>query len=204
VSGFDALWDLVQDAAGLVSDPAFYGAALWLLAGVFLVSGVAKLRKPALAAMAISDFGVVRKPKPVFGTALGMFEASLAVGLIGASIDGGAVAAGFAAVAAMLLWTFVVLIVRSLVSGDRFECYCFGSGDALSARTALRTGSLALLATGVAVGIADSASLGSSSLVEQALVGIGALSICALVGRIPDLMTWNNDPFGRAVDTVRR
>jgi hypothetical protein len=205
MSGFDVLGNLVQDAGDVATEPAFFGAALWLLAGVFAVSGVAKLRQPALAAMAIADFGVVRRPRPIHGTALGALEAALALGLAASTAGGTGGNAAAAGVAAVVLWAFVFLIVRSLRAGERFECFCFGRGDAsLSVRTALRTGALAVLATFVAFGVAGSAPLDPASMASYAVAGLGVLSVCALAARAPDLARWNDDPFERNVESVRR
>lgn len=61
--------------------PAVFGVAAWLLAGVFVWSGVTKVRRPALAAMALVDFGVARRVWPGLGLALGVAELALATTL---------------------------------------------------------------------------------------------------------------------------
>lgn len=205
MSGLDALWGLIADIADLANDPAFLAAALWLLAAVFAVSGFAKLRQPALAAFAIADFGVVRRPKPGQGMALGVVEVMLAVSLAGMSAVAGVAATVVAGAAAALLWIFAFLIARSLFAGDRFECFCFGPGDSsISTRTVVRTVALAILATVTSVGLAATSALDVSTLTGYAAVGVGVLSVFALVGRVPDLLAWNDDPFGLSVDSVRR
>lgn len=205
MSGLDILGGLIADIADVASEPAFFAVALWLLAGVFAVSGFAKLRQPALAAFAIADFGVVSRPNPRHGTALGIFEVALAASLAAMSAVAGLGASVVAGAAAVLLWIFVILIIRSLSAGDRFECFCFGRSDSsLSARTVLRTAALAILATVTSVGLAGTDALTPSALVGSAAIGMGTLSVFALVSRVPDLLAWNSDPFGLNIDTVRR
>jgi len=67
------------DVLHLITAPAVYGIAVWILAIVFVRSGVAKLRRPGLAAMAMQDFGVLRQIRPRLGSALGAAELLLAL-----------------------------------------------------------------------------------------------------------------------------
>jgi methylamine utilization protein MauE len=117
---------------------------------------------------------------------------------------GGFVAAVLAGAAAALLWTFTWLIARSLRSGQRFECFCFGPGGSqLSWRTLGRTGCLAGTASTLAVLLpGQPAELGTIPL--QASLGAGVLALIVLGGSIPKLVRWNNDPFGLEVQVVRR
>ncbi len=183
------------------------GAGLWILTGVFLLSGFLKLRSPGRAAMAMADFGVVRRPTRKLGILLGAAEMGLACALLTATVRNGELALLVVGGAALLLWTFTGLILRSLLADEQFECFCFGdSGSKLSRWTALRTGALALLATGVS---ALSAAMGHvsvplGSVVLQGMIGLGTLSLLALISQARDFITWNRDPFGvRPPDWLR-
>src|SRR5215208_4133817 len=177
-------------AIGLLTSPAGYGIAVWVLAIVFVWSGLAKLRRPALAAMAITDFGVLRKIRPWLGTALGGAELLLALSLIV-----GVLPIVFLPATAGLLWLFVLLIARSLWSGKEFSCFCFGDADArISGVTLLRTIALALLASALAVAPLPYASLGQSYLL-QALCAVALVGTIALGGQVPKLLRWNRDPY---------
>ena len=103
----------------------------------------------------------------------------------------------FLPMAAAMLWVFVLLIANSLWSGKRFACFCFGEADSeLSRLTLVRTATLALLATIVAIGSAPMGShpgFGSA----YALQGASAAAIVGaivLVSQIPKLLRWNKDP----------
>src|SRR5918998_5736473 len=143
LNGFGSAVALLVQAFDLVTGPAGYGIAVWVLAIVFVWSGLAKLRRPALAALAMKDFGLVRRVRPGLGRALGAAELLLALFLIIGALP--AVVLPFTAV---LLWFFVLLIARSLWLGKDFSCFCFGDADSrLSRLTLIRTAALALLAS---------------------------------------------------------
>ena len=143
MNGFGSALSLMEGARGLLTSPAGYGIAVWVLAIVFVWSGLAKLRRPALAAMAITDFGVLRKIRPWLGTA--SWWGGVASGPFP---DRRCVPIVFLPATAGLLWLFVLLIARSLWSGKEFSCFCFGGADARISRvTLLRTIALALLAS---------------------------------------------------------
>jgi hypothetical protein len=191
LNGFGSALSLLAEAIGLLTAPAGYGIAVWILAIVFVWSGLAKLRRPTLAAMAITDFGVLRKIRPRLGTALGGAELLLALFLIA-----GALPVIILPVTAILLWLFVLLIARSLWSGKDFSCFCFGdSGAKISRLTLVRTAALALLASTLAVAPLPYASLGRTYLLQviSAAAFVGAVALC---GQIPKLLRWNRDPYG--------
>src|SRR3712207_2356192 len=92
----------------------------------------------------------------------------------------------------------MLLIAKSLWSGKRFACFCFGEADSeLSRLTLVRTATLALLATVVAVGLPLTGThpgLGSA----YALQGASAAAIVGaivLVSQIRKLLRWNKDPY---------
>jgi hypothetical protein len=60
-----------------------------------------------------------------------------------------------------LLWFFVLLIAKSLFSGEDFSCFCLGDADTrLSRLTLVRTAALALLASALALAPPPYAGLG--------------------------------------------
>ena len=198
MDGFQAALSLVAETLQALASPGVYGVAAWFLAGVFAWSGVAKLRRPSLAAIAMVDFGVVRKARKGLGVALGAAEVALALALALKVLP-----TFFLCVAAVLLWFFVLLIGRSLAAGERFACFCFGDDDSrLSRWTLLRTGALAVLASTLAGVLAFSPASpvvypGASAATEvlQAISALALLGIVALGSRIPKLVSWNSDPY---------
>src|ERR687893_1488760 len=147
MNGFESAFSLFAELLRLLTAPAGYGIAVWILAIIFVWSGVAKLRRPALAAMAMMDFGVLRKVRPRLGSALGAAEVLLALFLVTGTLP-----VLFVPVTAGLLWFFVLLIARSLRSGQDFPCFCFGDADSrLSRLTLVRTAALAVLASVLAL-----------------------------------------------------
>ena len=190
LNGFGSALSLLAESIGLLTAPAGYGIAVWVLAIVFVWSGLAKLRRPALAAMAITDFGVLRRIRPWLGTALGSAELLLAVSLIT-----GVLPMVFLPVTAGLLVFFVLLIAKSLWSGKEFSCFCFGDADAKISRvTLVRTIALALLASALAVAPLPYASLGQTYLL-QAICAAALVGAITLGGQIPKLLRWNRDPY---------
>jgi hypothetical protein len=121
VNGFESALSLLAKALHLITAPTGYGIAVWILALVFVWSGVAKLRQPTLAAVAMVDFGVLRRVRPRLGSALGAAGLLLALLLITGTLP-----ALFLPVTAGLLWLFVLLIAKSLLSGKDFACFCLG------------------------------------------------------------------------------
>ena len=174
-----------------MTGPAGYGIAIWVLAIIFVWSGLAKLRRPALAAMAMNDFGILRRVRPRLGGALGAVELLLALSLII-----GAFPVLILPVTAGLLWFFVLLIARSLWAGKDFSCFCFGDADSrLSRLTLVRTIALALLASALLVVPLRYASFDQIYLL-QAVSAAALVGAIVLAGRIPRLLRWNKDPYG--------
>ncbi len=192
MGGFKFASWLVADGFRALYGPTANGIAGYFLAGVFAWSGFAKLRRPALAAMAIVDFGVSRRVRPILGTMLGASEVGLAT-LLAARL----VPRVFLIVAAVLLWAFAILIARSLWSGERFACFCFGNADSELSPVALsRTVLLALLASGLAAAATLRDDLSTASLLE-ALAGVSLLGTLALIGHVRQLIVGDrSNPHG--------
>jgi hypothetical protein len=199
MNGFESALSLFAKALHLITAPTGYGIAVWILAIVFVWSGVAKLRQPTLAAVAIMDFGVLRRVRPRLGSALGAAELLVALSLVTGTLP-----VLFLPVTAGLLWLFVLLIAKSLLSGKDFACFCFGDSDSrLSRLTLVRTGALALLASVLAVAPLPYANFDRTYLLQ-------AISAAALVGtivlgsQITRLLRWNRDPYGLGYTEVNR
>jgi Methylamine utilisation protein MauE len=190
MSGFEAAFSLVAELLRLVTAPTGYGIAIWILAIIFVWSGLAKLRRPTLAAMAIVDFGVLRRVRPRLGSALGAAELLLALFLITGTIP-----AIFLPVTAGLLWIFVLLISRNLWSGKDFACFCFGDADSrLSRLTLVRTAALALLASVLAAAPLPYAGFSQAYLL-QAITAAALVGSMVLGSQIRRLLRWNGDPY---------
>jgi hypothetical protein len=192
MNGFESALSLVAKGFHLVTAPTGYGIAVWVLAIVFMWSGVAKLRQPTLAARAMMDFGVLRRVRPRLGSALGAAELLLALFLITGTFP-----VLFLPVTAGLLWLFVLLIAKSLWSGKDFACFCFGDADSrLSRLTLVRTVALALLASVLAVAPLPSAYAGfSGTYLLQAVSAVALVGTLMLGSQIPRLLRWNKDPY---------
>jgi methylamine utilization protein MauE len=113
-----------------------------LLGAIFAWSGFSKLRRPTAAALAISQFGVLRGVHRRAGLALGLAELALALLVVCRPMLWQS-----QALAALGLAIFTGLIGRSLASGHSFACACFGAeSETLSIRTFARTAALLVMA----------------------------------------------------------
>jgi len=191
VNGFGAAVALLAQVFDLITGPAGYGIAIWVLAIIFVWSGLAKVRRPALAAMAMNDFGILRQIRPGLGRALGVVELLLALTLIT-----GTLLVVVMPVTAGLLWFFVLLIARSLWLGKDFSCFCFGDADSrLSRVTLVRTTALALLASALVVVPLRYAGF-DQIYVLQAISAAALVATIVLSSRIRRLLRWNKVQTG--------
>ena len=199
MNGFESAFVLLAKGFDLVTAPANYGIAIWVLAIIFVWSGVAKLRRPTLAAVAMNDFGIFRRVRPRLGGTLGVVEVLLALSLIAGTFP-----IVVLPVTAGLLWLFVLLIARSLWSGKDFSCFCFGDADSrLSRLTLVRTIALALLASALVVVPLRYARFDQIYLL-QAISAAGLVGAILLASRIPRLLRWNKNPYGLGNTEVDR
>lgn len=141
MDGFSALASLVRGAWSAVTSSHADTLVVYVLGLTFIVAATAKLRRPDLAALAIVDFGVTKRPSRALAIALGIVELGLGVFLLL-----GVARIMTLTVAACLLWLFAALMIRSLSAGQSFACYCFGGASAVSAASVARTTLLALAA----------------------------------------------------------
>jgi hypothetical protein len=120
-----------------------------LLAGVFLVAGVAKLRDLASFADTLAGFGTRGSLVPALSVLLPALECAVAAALL-VPVTSSAGAVG--ALALLVLFSVAVGVV--LVRGRTADCGCFGKHRTgpLSVLTVLRNGGLAGLAGAIAVG----------------------------------------------------
>lgn len=188
------------NALGNFAGSSVYALGVVALSVVFMWSGLAKLRDPWIAAMAMVDFGVIARPRVVLGRALAVGEFALGLTLAASLWAPGWAAAIIASVTALVLAIFTVLIARALRRGASFACYCFGHGDGDISRAALaRTAALTALAAALAVGAAD---LGASFTGEERalglVAGVAAVGTLVLITRAAPLYRLPAPPEGRA------
>src|SRR3954453_4768382 len=114
-----------------------------LLAGVFVVAGVTKLRDRAGSQKAVADFGVPSVLAPALGILLPLAEL-----VVAGSLMPTATAWWGALGALVLLLLFVVGIAVNLARGRKPECHCFGQLHSAPAgwKTLARNGVLAAVA----------------------------------------------------------
>lgn len=197
MNGFASALGFAADGFGALTGPIGYGIGVWVLAIVFAWSGIAKLRRPELAALAMVDFGVTRRVRPALGGALGATEAGLAT-----LLPTGVFARPALAGAAVLLWLFVALVARAVWAGERFACFCFGDGGSnLSWMTLARTLALAMLATALALSATPSPlAAEATGRIAQAVAAGSVVGVVVLASYLRPLVEWNRDPldFGDA------
>ena len=119
-----------------------------LLAAVFAVAGIAKLRDLEGSRGAMKDFGVPAKLAGPAGVLLPLAEIAVAIALVPT------VTARWAAVVALLLLlAFIWGIANALRRGESPDCHCFGQLHSAPAgpSTLARNAALALLAAVVVV-----------------------------------------------------
>jgi hypothetical protein len=138
--GLDTLVSILSSLLDWLMRAGVAGVASWTLGLIFAWSGFQKVRKPRLAAMAMVDFRVTRRARRGWGIALGLSELGISLLLLAPPARTWGLG-----LSTLALWSFCVLLGRSLLSGDQFPCYCFGqsNGD-LSIRTLVRTSLLAM------------------------------------------------------------
>lgn len=191
MDGLGPLTDLLAWCLDAVHSSPGYEIATWFLALVFLWSGAVKVARPKLAAVAIADFRLVRRPRRWHGLALGAFELAVAAALVA----GSAMHVVLGVTTAMLA-VFAALILRSLLAGERFACFCFGGqDDGLSWTSFARTlalGGLAALLAVAPLGTATRGVLSEETYLALITAG-GALLTLVALSRVPRLLRWNRE-----------
>jgi peroxiredoxin len=181
-----------------------------LLAGVFLIAGVAKLADLPGSRRAVVGFGVSERLAGVVGLGLPVCELVVAVVLIPG------VSARFGALGALLLLlVFVVGIAVALRRGTETDCHCFGQlhSSPVGWRTLVRTGALAAAAGFVVVAGWDHTGISATGWVARlsggwaAALGLGVLLVL-VVGFLAwfslQLLSQNGRIFARleAIETL--
>jgi peroxiredoxin len=158
-----------------------------VLAGVFLVAGVAKLADRRGSVQAMRDFGVPERLAAPLGTALPIAEIAVAVLLIPTAT------ARWGALGALaLLLAFVAGIGVNLARGNTPDCHCFGQlhSEPAGWSTLIRNGILSAVAAFLLVAGWDDAGasavawLGDLTAFERVMlaVGVAALALIAVEG----------------------
>lgn len=200
MGGLETLGEAARDVVAWLARPEPATVLTWLLAAVFAWSGAVKVARPTRAALALLDFGLVRRVRPRLGLAAGGFELGLAALLVAGFASDALVPVGAGAAAATLA-LFAALIARGLARGERFACFCFGdASEPLSWRTLARAVALGVAACFVAVASPALAGQAAGAVALGAVVAAscgGLLVIAALCRR---LVRWNRDPFGLGDD----
>lgn len=199
MNGFSAVISLTLSVITVLREPVAVRATLYFLSGVFLISGISKIRRPELVAMSMVDFGIADAVHPRFGRGFGALELMLAVMLVPSGLWSGRLSWLTPTAVAMLLWSFVVLLARSLISGHRFPCHCFGNDEsALSGWTLGRTIVLAGAATLAALETRTTgANPGAAEAILELICAMAALSVVGLGQRLGGLLRWNQQSRGQ-------
>ncbi len=186
MGGLDPILDLAASAVAALRSSHGHDVVSLFLAGVLAWSGVAKLHRPLPAALAIADFGLVKRPRRLQGVALGLFELGLAV-----AVAADPTSELVLAMLSLTLLAFTALIARALSRSESFACFCFGGDDELSRATLARNlGLLALVALLWSSPTASGPPPAAAPLLS-ALIAVAALMATALLARLPRLLRWN-------------
>ena len=191
MNGLAAITSFLGDLGVRLPAHQVAGAIRWFLVVTFLVAGVTKLRRPMLAAIAIAEFGLAKKPAKAQGVALGLLEGGLALWMAS-----GIARALALAVVTSTLCLFAFLIGRSLRAGHSFPCQCFGNSDATLSRStlvrAVLLGSTSLLGMWLVLLGHEAPIYGWRALMLQFSAGIAMAGSVALLATVPRLMSWNS------------
>ena len=150
-----------------------------VLAGVFLVAGIGKLRDLPGSRRAVADFGVPERAARVVGLLLPLAEIAIAVALVPApSARWGALAA------AILLAAFIAGIARALSRGEQPDCHCFGQIHSAPAGRSTLARNAVLFAFAVVIVVYGSGPalddwVSARSAAELAAVGLGIWAVAA-------------------------
>ena len=166
-----------MDLDGVVGEAVATGVGV--LASVFIVSGISKVRSPVFAALAMLNFGLIRTVRAWVGRVAGAVELAIAAALLIWPVLLPALVA-----ASALLMLFVAMITRALLVGDRFTCGCFGThGRPISTATLARTLTLLGVSIGSVVAMARGGVVprSPSTWVLGLCSGVLLVSLAALV-----------------------
>jgi hypothetical protein len=157
--------------------PALSFLARGLVAGVFLLAGVAKVRDRSSFADVLTGFGVPGAAAPAGAVVLPAAEVAVAVALlVPATSSAGAIGA------LALLLVFSVAVAVEVVRGRTADCGCFGKdrSGTLSGATLLRNGLLIGLA-GALVVVPSGKDAAFGGTPDLAAIGVAALVAVGLL-----------------------
>lgn len=190
MSGVDAVVATIGQLVETLASPLSIGVAAIVLGVTLSWSGFVKLTRPLPAAWAMVDFDLISRPNRMMGRALGLIEALVGLGL---TLRVGVIA--LFASALVLTCLFSLLILRSLLRGQRFECACFGSKHELSWTSLVRSLLLAAIAgsglAGVSLNGVDLNDLLSIAGTLELVSAVAILGFVVLMSQIPNLMRLN-------------
>lgn len=179
--GFAETLTIARELKPIATSAATIGTMTWFLASIFLISGIAKIRYPEQAALAIVNFGGGRHVRPALGLALGIAELLLAIAIMSTIVLPASIRWVPTSLSAITLWVFNYLIARSFLSGDHIVCFCFGEwGAALSLWSLARTCALAVIGSWAAFNEQYTAQNSTNSEILMEL--IIAVSILGIIG----------------------
>ncbi len=158
-----------------LSSPASISVLTALLSLTFLWSGIAKLRSPYLASLALVDFGATRRSSIAAVRVLAAVECGLALG-IAASQELGWFGRVVCWASVGLLSVFTLAVIRLLRRGVTFACFCFGPGSKLSRVTIVRN--VALLCAAIFVASGPPAAAPQGDVLASLVLGAAILGIC--------------------------
>jgi peroxiredoxin len=158
-------------------------SARLVLALVFALGGLAKLRDRRGARQALVDFGLPARLAAPVGILLPLVELAVAAALIARST-----AARGAIAALSLLVVFAIAIVRVLREGRRPDCHCFGQLHSHPAGWGSVVRNLALAGLAAVIAVAGWVDPGASTLgwlggLSNGMLAAIAVASCIVVGQ---------------------
>src|SRR5688572_30128098 len=82
MTGLELSARMLSEVAVLIQSEPFVRVGIWTLSLVLVWSAIAKIRRPASAALALVRFGLMRRASPTLGAAAGGLEFGIAALLI--------------------------------------------------------------------------------------------------------------------------
>jgi hypothetical protein len=195
MSGFDVIGKGIASVTDGLMSTAGQSVLVVGLAMLFIWSGAAKLLRPARAAAALRDFGLLTRATPAAGRLAGAVELVLAA-LLAVCVEVGALITPAAVIAALMFVGFAVLQASSLLRGRRFACFCFGD-DTVELSWSSVARSLALAAVAGLVLLERPALDGqpTATVATELAIAAAGLSTISLLALWPRLKRWQTDPF---------
>ncbi|MFT4147827.1 MAG: MauE/DoxX family redox-associated membrane protein [Micrococcaceae bacterium] len=128
--------------------PILYVFVSFVLAGIFLISGLSKIKNRPATLEALYNFKFPESTHSFIATALPLGELILAVALIFASAPLHRIAS---LVAALLMLIFLVMVTSVFLKKEEFSCNCFGAGSANISEMTVSRNMIFVFLSGLAV-----------------------------------------------------